>query len=133
MRAILFSVLVLMFVALLSCDKPVEETQYQFPIIELNHCGGTIINGQIVQICFDSVRDGRCPINAECVWAGEAIVNLSMKAGGQNQTFKMATLNAIAPFKNDTTILGYRIKLLSLLPLQGDNSSPYRVELSVSR
>ncbi len=132
MRAIFFGGLILMFLAL-SCYKTVEQKQYQFPFIELNHCGDTIVNGHIVEICFDSVLDSRCPINAECIWAGEAIVNLSIKADGQNQTFKMATLNAVPPFKNDTTVMGYRIKLLSLLPFHGDNSSPYRVELSVSR
>lgn len=135
MRTIFFVAFVLMFVTLISCDKAVESTQYHFPIIELNHCGDTTINDHPVQICFDSVDDGRCPVNVNCIWPGGAIVKLSLYANGQKQTFKMSTLYAMPPFKNDTTVMGYRVKLLSLLPGHGEANSnnPYRVKLSITK
>lgn len=135
MRNILFYGIVAMLVALISCDKPIEETQYQFPTIVLNHCADTIITGQKIRFCFDSVYDSRCPANVECVWAGEAIVKLSLQIGiNEKLSFKLSTLNHPPTFRNDTTISGYRIKLLKVSPYPGDNSNePYRVELSVSK
>lgn len=87
MRTILFST-VLILIVLISCKKGIEKTQYHFPIIELNHCSDTVIDGRTIQVCLDSVHDGRCPINAECIWEGEAIVDLSINADGQHKTFK---------------------------------------------
>ena len=134
MQAI-FSSLLVLAIALISCDKPVEEIVYHFPVIEINHCGDTLINGQTVQICFDSViSDSRCPANANCVWQGESTVKLSMHMAGVQQSFKLSTLNSPPTFNNDTTISGYKIKLLSVFPYPGLNpQSPYIVQLSVSK
>ena len=133
MRIIFFSVLLSLFTMLVSCDKPVEERQYQFPL-ELYHCADTSINGSNLRICFDSLYDSRCPVNMECIWQGEAIVKLSLQVNGQKQNFKLSTLNAFPNFRNDTTVLDYRVKLLSVTPYPGDNSqSPHKVELLVSR
>jgi len=135
MRTIFFSGLILIFAALISCDKTLDRTQYQFPIVELNHCRDTTINGRTVQICFDSVNDSRCPANMECIWQGEATVKLSLHTDGISQSFKLSTLNRPPVVRNDTTISGYKIKLLSVSPYPGlDNSNtPYRVELSVTK
>jgi hypothetical protein len=135
MRIILLSGLLLLFVGFISCDKPVEETLYQFPFIEINHCADTTINGQTVQICFDSlISDSRCPANAECIWQGESTVKLSLHTTGVQQSFKLSTFNNPPTFRNDTTISGYRIKLVSVSPYPGDNArTPYLVELSINR
>lgn len=123
-----------MIIAMASCDKPVEETQYHFPIVELYRCGDTNIYGHSLKICFDSVYDSRCPANMECFWQGEATVKLSLRTGNVQQSFKLSTLNNSSTFRNDTTLLGYKIKLLSVSPYPGDNTNtPYRVELSVTR
>ena len=133
MRLIIFSTLVLL-IAFTSCDKTLEQKEYKFPFIELNQCADTTIEGQTIQFCFDSVYDSRCPLNMECFWAGEATVKLSLRIGtSQKQSFKLSTLNSSPAFKNDTTISGYKIKLLSVSPYPGDKSnSPYKVELSVT-
>ena len=135
MRVTLLTGLLLLFAGFFSCDKPVEETRYQFPFIEINHCSDTTINGQTVEICFDSlISDSRCPANAECIWQGESTVKLSLHTAGVQQSFKLSTFNHPPTFRNDTTISGYKIKLLSVSPYPGLNSqSPYTVELSVSR
>jgi len=134
MRAILSS-LVLFSIIFFSCDKPVEEIGYRFPVIEINHCADTSLNGQTVQICFDSlISDSRCSANANCVWQGEATVKLSLHTAAVQQSFKLSTINAAPTFKNDTTISGYKIKLLSVSPYPGLNQQlPYTVELSVSK
>jgi hypothetical protein len=134
MRTTLFS-LFIFTVVLISCDKPVEETQYHFPVIELYHCADTSINGQTIQFCFDSVYDSRCPANMQCIWQGEVTVKLSLQIGtNQKQSFKLSTLNNPPAFRNDTTISGYKIKLLTVSSYPGNNShSAYKVELSVTR
>jgi hypothetical protein len=135
MRTGLFFGLIFMFVSLLCCNKPADERQYRFPIIELNHCGDTSIDGQTLQICFDALlSDSRCPINAVCVWQGEATVKLSLHANGTEKSFKLSTINNPPTFRNDTTISGYKIKLVSVSPYPGsDPHTPYRIELSVFR
>lgn len=135
MRTVFLSGLICMFVALLSCDKPVDERQYQSLMIELNHCKDTSIDGQTLQICFDSLlSDSRCPINAVCVWEGEATVKLSLHANGTEKSFRLSTFNNPPTFRNDTTISGYKIKLVSVSPFPGsDSHTPYRVELSIFR
>lgn len=134
MRTLSCFAAVLIFFALFSCRKTFAERQYQFPVIELNHCGDTSIEGQTVQICFDSVYDSRCPANMECVWQGEATVRLSLNTGSAHQSFKLSTLNHPPAFKRDTTLLGYTIKLLSVSPYPGSNPhAPYTVELAVTR
>jgi hypothetical protein len=135
MRIILFSGLFLLLIIFNSCDKTIEGKEYQFPFIELNHCADTTINGQTVQICFDSlISDSRCPANAECIWQGESTVKLSLHIAGVQQSFKLSTFNNPPTFRNDTTISGYKIKLLSVSPYPGLNQqSPYTVELSVSK
>ena len=124
-------VLVITFV---SCDKPVENVQYTSPSIELFHCADTSTNGNSIRICFDSlIRDSRCPLNANCIWQGEATVKLSLEVNGRKESFQLSTLNMLPTYRNDTTISGYKVKLLSVTPYPGDQSeSPYRVQVSVS-
>lgn len=133
MRIIAFLGCVLL-VTFFSCDKNLEGKEYHFPFVELNHCSDTTFEEHPVQICFDSVYDSRCPANVECIWQGEAAVKLSLHTEGIQQSFKLSTLNSPPTFKNDTTISGYKIKLVSVSPYPGDHSTaPYRVQLSITK
>ena len=135
----MWNVFLLLFVfitTIISCDKRVETTEGQLPTVEIRHCANEVVNGNALQICFDSlIADSRCPMNARCVWQGEATVKLSLQIGAnEKQAFKLSTLNNPPTFRNDTTISGYKIQLLKLSPYPGDGSNnPYRVEISVSR
>ena len=130
MRVIALFLLLAVFFA---CDKPVIEKQYNYFALELHHCITTNIQGADVNICMDSVHDSRCPLNVECIWAGEATVNFSLQTHGLKQSFKLSTFNNPPYFRNDTTILGYKIKLLSVTPYPGSNSQdPYKAELSIT-
>jgi hypothetical protein len=132
MKAMSLFIFVLL-ITIVSCDKPVENVQYTSPFIELYHCADTSINGNSIRICFDSmVRDSRCPLNVNCVWQGEATIKLSLEVNGRKQTFQLSTLNTPA-YRNDTTIAGCKIKLLSVTPYPGSRSeSPYQVQVSIS-
>jgi hypothetical protein len=63
-------------------------------------------------ICFDTVlTDSRCPENAECVWAGVAIVRFRFEAYG-----KETRLIDLYAGTNDTIINGYKFSFIDLLP-----------------
>ena len=129
MKFVLFALLVFAFAA---CTK-YQKDNLDFTI-ERYHCANTKINGETIRVCFDSlVSDSRCPANANCIWSGEATVKLSIQRNRQTQSFKLSTLNATPIFRNDTTVFGYHVKLLSVTPYPGENSQdPYRVELSIT-
>ena len=56
------------------------------------HVGETLRYDRGLKITFLAVRnDSRCPINAKCIWAGDAAVVLRVKAG--NQAARRVTLH----------------------------------------
>ena len=65
-------------------------------------------------IKFETVRsDSRCPMDAVCVWAGEAIVALSVaKATGGPEARELST----TPGGSAITYAGYTISLTGLTP-----------------
>lgn len=63
-----------------------------------------------LKIEFKDYTDSRCPINTDCIWAGEASVYLQAKSNGQTASF---VLNGLG---SDTTLFGYQIELVDLLP-----------------
>jgi hypothetical protein len=90
----------------------------------------------IATICFDAVvTDSRCPTNVVCVWQGYAEVKLRLVQGGENISFKLATINLNGALQNETTINGIRIKLLEVLPYPGNvgyNPNDYKVKLQIN-
>ena len=71
-----------------------------------------------ISISFDSVlNDSRCPVNAECFWAGIAEVSFTFSVNNNKVSFNLSTPQYgtnIPFFKNDSTIMGYNIRLLTL-------------------
>jgi hypothetical protein len=67
-----------------------------------------------ISVKLDSVSgDSRCPINVECVWAGNAKVSFDFTSNNRLTPF---SLNTSTGFRNDTLISGYDIKLIDLKP-----------------
>jgi hypothetical protein len=65
-------------------------------------------------IAFDRVTsDSRCPMNAFCVWAGDAIVAVSLSQGPGGPAARELHTDARAP---EVSYLAYSIKLLTLAP-----------------
>lgn len=93
------------------------------------------IQDESLRVRLDSVpEDSRCPINALCIWAGNARVRLSLTKGGsqQQQVELNTTLEPkIAPY------LAYSVQLASLTPLPLAGESPqnrkYQATLAISK
>ena len=88
--------------------------------------GGTTITFQRV------VSDSRCPLNAMCVWAGDATAEFTVAARGVQSTYQLQ-LND--PSKRSVTHQGAVIEFQSLDPLpmsgQPTNPSSYRAKIEV--
>jgi len=77
--------------------------------------GKTYVNYEKnISIKLDSVtEDSRCPVNVECIWAGNARAKFILNSNNQLTRF---SLNTSSGFRNDTIISGYDIKLIELKP-----------------
>ena len=72
------------------------------------------VNGSVVRLAFGQVlSDSRCPVDVNCVWAGNAEVELGIRAG----------MGPTIPLRLNTTLdprsaeqLGLRVTLLELKP-----------------
>ena len=65
-------------------------------------------------ITFDRVAsDSRCPMNALCVWAGDAVVAVSISQGIGGPVPRELHTNAAG---SEMSYLAYSIKLLALAP-----------------
>jgi hypothetical protein len=73
-----------------------------------------VVEGTSLRIRFNAVSsESRCPSDVQCVWAGNAIVSLSLASSGIASG--SATLNTTLDPKF-TDYAGYRITLLGLKP-----------------
>jgi hypothetical protein len=54
------------------------------------------------------VSDSRCPVGTQCIWAGEATIELTLESGKEKQTF---TLTDRA---NSKSVMGFSIELVSI-------------------
>jgi hypothetical protein len=85
-------------------------------------------------ICFDSViSDSRCPINAMCIWEGNAVIKLGLKINGEVHSIKLNTSHS---FQTDTMVDFIYVSLLELSPYPEIGNdikhSEYKVKLLVA-
>jgi hypothetical protein len=95
--------------------------------------GETIGVGDL-RLTFRSVEgDSRCPIDALCVWAGDAEIALKIEQGGQAAVAALHT--TLEPKKTDWN--GYTIALVSVAPSRNSATAldpkDYRAQLVVTR
>lgn len=88
-----------------------------------------------ISIKLDSVtEDSRCPINVECIWAGNARAKFILNSNNYLSGF---SLNTSTGFRNDTIISGYDIKLIELKPypvyLHPINQREYIARIKITR
>lgn len=78
------------------------------------------------------VEDSRCPLGVQCVRAGEAKIQLALRAGGQRRTAVLATEGA-QPREAD--FAGYEVRLVTLDPprRRNDPAPAYVATLRVRR
>ena len=79
--------------------------------------------------------DSRCPADVVCVWAGEALVNVSARVPGEAEA--TLSLRAGARAGEEAAYAGYTIRLVSLAPYPRASKpiapGDYRATLTVSR
>ena len=95
--------------------------------------GETIAVGEL-KLTFQRVEgDSRCPIDAVCVWAGDAEIALRIEQGSQAAVAALHT--TLEP--KQTIWNGYTIQFVSLAPSQSSASpidpSRYQAQLLVTR
>lgn len=91
--------------------------------VSLHDCSDKEINAYI---CFDSlIEDSRCPIGAECIWSGTAVVQVTFHEKNKAHTFRMSQQGfPRVGYPHDTTIAGYKIVFSDLKPYLDLNNLP---------
>ena len=88
--------------------------------VELEQCTRINEGQDKLQLCFDAiVQDSRCPINANCVWQGVAVVRFTLLLNGQEHQLELATNNELPGTRTDTTIQSYTFLLRNVQPYPG--------------
>ncbi len=98
--------------------------------VRLGH-SKAIDGGKITIKFLKIVEDSRCPMNARCIWAGNAKIRLSMTKG---RSFRSVELNTGTGVKT-VTAYGYTFEIEDLTPWPGAPpemaSEPKIVKLSI--
>jgi hypothetical protein len=115
-------VLAILAGASVGCGSPADATGdvsssvLEAPIeLMIGYGDEVAVNGTVVRLAFGQVlSDSRCPVDVQCVWAGNAEVELGIRAGmGPTMPFRLNT--NLIPRSADK--LGLRITLLELKPV----------------
>lgn len=119
--------------ALFSCKKELRTTSLT---IALNECSNKPFDGVI--FCLNSVLDSRCPSGATCFWAGTAIGKFTLIKNNSQYPFTLATSSIPHTYSSDTTVAGYKIRLINILPYPAVSSpspSPndIKAEIEISK
>mgnify|MGYP000900437959 CR=1 len=128
MRSLIF-LFITMFGSVAFASAKESET-VKVRVGEIKSAGGGRLAIKFVSV----VEDSRCPIDARCVWAGNAKIKIAVSKG------KMAakTIELNSGLKPDSiTIYGYEIKFVDLSPHPGENvrmaAFPKMATLSVKK
>jgi hypothetical protein len=93
------------------------------------------VNGTNVRITFNRVADdSRCPLDVQCVWAGDAKIELTVAGQGGPSDPKVIS---ITPPNNEAASGNLRIRLVGLAPAPRQSEPPasraYVAQLIVTR
>jgi hypothetical protein len=87
------------------------------------HAGASAILQGGLTIAFNRVEsDSRCPMDALCVWAGDATVTVSLSKAAESRVQRELHTD---PRASETSYLAYSIKLVALAP-HPQSSRPIR-------
>lgn len=68
--------------------------------------------GRLKIAFIELVEDSRCPVDVDCVWAGNAKIKIRVTKNGRSRVLELNTMNRAAP----PTYAGYRFNLQRLSP-----------------
>ncbi|MBC7889276.1 MAG: hypothetical protein H7Z13_15470 [Ferruginibacter sp.] len=104
-----------------ACKKQTHPLNENY--IPVNKCQSYTISGNTVTVCLDSViQDSRCPADAVCIWQGIAAARFAVNTANTDHLIRLATTK-LAGYNRDTTIAGFKIEFIALLP-QNKLASP---------
>ncbi len=95
----------------------------------------TVVNDdENIRLRFSKlISDGRCPLDLECFWEGNAEVEFEFSVNGTKSVF---SLNTYSGYTRDTTISSYRINMIGLIPWPHSNEllfpGEYRAKITIS-
>jgi hypothetical protein len=73
------------------------------------------VTGESIAVAFEGVAgDSRCPVDVTCVWAGDAVVTLTLAVGTAEPT--RIELHTNPSFQREALVAGYRVALNALAP-----------------
>ena len=74
------------------------------------------VRGTDVRLTFKDVRtDSRCPVDVQCVWAGEAKIGVAISGNGTTEETKVLSLTPAAD--NEARAGNLRIRFVGLAPV----------------
>ena len=93
-----------------------------------------VVDGGALEVRFDGVpEDSRCPVDVQCITAGNAVARLRLASGGDAQTVELNT--TVGP--KEATHAGYTVRLVALRPEQTSGlrvtRGEYRAVLQVTK
>ena len=117
-----FASIFILTVVLTQCSKTKSDNPTH---INIKECGQYVYSGETTRLCFDEVvSDSRCPANVVCVWEGTAVAKFSFQKGNESYPLTLATRAVNNLYSKDTTIAGYKIEFINLVPYPISEPSP---------
>jgi hypothetical protein len=119
-----------LLVALAACGRDGSAATLDAPI-QLAPGQSAVFSDENLKVQLDSVADSRCPTDVACLWAGEAVVRLTIHSQGK------ASAHEVKEFQKGA-LDGYVFEILQVLPARGPEAqrtapADYRVTLKVVR
>ncbi|HDS00746.1 MAG TPA: hypothetical protein ENO22_15325 [candidate division Zixibacteria bacterium] len=128
-KSLIFSLfLAIPVILILSCSDSTFQVQIG-DMADIRYGNSVYISDAGLTITFDGeVFDSRCPMNAYCVWAGQAEVEFTIQKDGEEAVVSKAIVSPNPLLEKPARYPGYEIRMLQLLPypvapVPTDNSS----------
>lgn len=122
-KTVLLGVIVLLTFLLFfqACEKVDSKSLVGTLVLTANEPKTVVHQGKNITVTATEFKDSRCPINADCVWQGNASVKITFKDDVKEQEITMclgACSVVSVPLPNTITLNGttYKIKLEEITP-----------------
>jgi hypothetical protein len=119
----------LLAVALAACGRDGSAATLNAPI-QLAPGQSAVFKDENLKVQVVDIADSRCPSDVTCLWAGEALVRLTIQSKGK------ASERELKEFQKGA-LDGYVVEILQVLPARGPEAqriapADYRVTLKVA-
>jgi hypothetical protein len=118
----------------MGCGSNPNEPDPAFPVTLTLQAGSSQITGGLMVKFVEVTQDSRCPINAMCIVAGDATVQLEFAT---DRRFASQLLQAVDPKKRTASFDGYSIEVKELYPYPDTtkpfNKADYKVTIAITR